>query len=60
MYGFELAMSLMTVGARSRAIPDDEMFANEHSAKPTMYWLGWLRSLYHERWQRRHGSEALE
>jgi hypothetical protein len=46
MYGFELDMMVSTSGKRSRAISTEAMFPSVQSARPTMYWLEWFRSLF--------------
>lgn len=45
MYGFALEIIVSTSGNRSRAISTDAMFPRVQRARPTIYWLGWFKSL---------------
>lgn len=45
MYGFELETMVSTCGNKSRDISTEAMFPRVHRARPTMYWLGWFKSL---------------
>jgi len=45
MYGFALDSIVSTSGKRSRAISTEAMFPRVQRARPTIYWLGWFRSL---------------